>query len=143
MPSKGPNIINLFLLICIFSLTFGGCERVLVSRPILTSYNQYGNLQHFTLEWKSYHTIYQGNYIMIVFPEPIHGTETLIDFSISTAHSLSVIFAQQSLPYVSSNTYYLPVSVDLSPGVWYQLKVKVETVPTISYGLVQMEVVGK
>lgn len=94
-------------------------DRRIVSRPISSTYNQYGRVSSLIVEWKCYQPIYESDFLKITLPEPIHGTSLTIAFSLLTAHSLSIIASSSSEPYVGSNTYYLGVKANLTADVWY------------------------
>ena len=47
---------------------------MLVSRPIQTTYNQYGALDSFVIQWKPSHHLFPQDYIKIAFDQPIHDS---------------------------------------------------------------------
>lgn len=109
------KVIILLALLLICSLA----DRRIVSRPIFSTYNQYGRVSSLIVEWKCYQPIYESDFIKITLPETIHNTSLTITFSLLTAHSLSIISSASSLSYVGSNAYFLPVKVNLTADVWY------------------------
>lgn len=94
-------------------------DRRIVSRPIESTYNQYGRVDALTIQWKCYETIYEYDYVKVTLPEPIHDASLTIRFSLQTAYSKDIIILQQSLAYVGANTYYLPMQNNLTTDVWY------------------------
>jgi hypothetical protein len=131
-------IVILALLLCT-----GLADRRIIARPIQSTYNQYGGIEQIIVQWKCFNTIFANDFIKITVTEPLHGNTSLaISFSLSTANSNSAIVRKNSLPYASNNTYFLPVSTNLSGSIWYELRLDVKTDLAKIYGLVQLEVVG-
>lgn len=91
----------------------------MVSRPIHSTYNQYGKANSLIIEWKCYQPIYETDFLKLTFPETIHNTSLTVPFSLSTAHSLSIIATSTSVSYAGGNVYYFPVNANLTAGTWY------------------------
>jgi hypothetical protein len=94
-------------------------DRRIVSRPIQSTYNQYGDIDQMIIQWKSSQPIFTNDYIKITLPETIHNGSLSISYSLSTAYSTGIVSNQNSVAYVGSNTYYLPVNANLSASIWY------------------------
>lgn len=94
------------------------------------------------IQWKSSQALFANDYIKITLPETIHNGSLTISYSISTAYSKEITNNQNSLAYLGSNTYYLPVSANLSSSTWYELRLNVDKSLTVLYGLVQLSVVS-
>lgn len=108
------------LLLVLLSLAYlCAADRRIVSRPIQSSYNQYGKADRLIIQWKTYEAIYNYDYLKITLPEIIHDVSLKISFNLRSAHSLNILSSQTSLPYVGSNAYFLPIMVNLTANVWY------------------------
>jgi len=94
-------------------------DRRMVSRPMRSTYNQYGDIEQIIMQFKSSMPIFSNCYFKLTVPETLHNTSLSISFSLSTAYSATIIEAHNSLPYVGSNTYYFPVTANISAGAWY------------------------
>lgn len=107
------------ILLLALLLILASADRRFVSRPIKSSYNQYGKIDLLIIQWKVYEPIYYNDYIKVTFPEIIHDSSLLVSYSILTAHSLDIITYRNSLSYAGSNSYFLPVQTNLTANVWY------------------------
>lgn len=129
-------------LILLFLLMLLPCLRsYLLSRPIQSTYTEFGTLSSFLLQFNPQTTISSSCTLQVTFPQALHSTNLYILYSLSNSNNLPLVISSKSLIPIG-NTYSFYPNITLPLNTWYKLELFVSNTITIVYGLVSMQIIS-